>query len=158
MSLYKLTGSVLELQEMLEEGTIDEQTFKDTIESLDVDTKIENICYVIKNLEAQAEAFKKEKDRLAERERVAKNGIQRLKDSLILHLNMTKKTKVNAGLFTVSKSKSKSVKIFDETGIPEEYLIYQPAKIDKIGITKALKEGRIVSGAEFEEKETVRIR
>lgn len=158
MNLYEITGTVLELQERLEEGCIDKQTFNDTIESLDVSTKVENICYVIKNLEAQAEAYKKEKERLAERERIANNGINRLKESLLTHLTMTNKKKVNAGVFTVSKRISNSVKVFDETGIPEEYLIYQPAKIDKRGIAKALKDGVVIQGAELESKESITIR
>jgi hypothetical protein len=143
---------------MLEVGEIDQQTFDDTVEGLDIDSKIESYCYVVRNLEAQAEAFKKEKDRLAERERIAKNGIERLKANLLMCLQAVDKKKVDAGTFTVSRSVSKSVKIFDETGIPEEFLVYQPAKIDKTSIAKALKEGKVVAGAEFEEKENVRIR
>lgn len=158
MNLYELTGAAVQLQEMLESGEIDEQAFKDTIDGLDIDGKVESICYVFKNLEAQADAFKKEKDRLAERERITKNGMARLKQSLLDYLHATDKKKVDAGVFTVTRSTSKSVKVYDETGIPEEFLIYQPAKIDKVALGKALKEKKIIEGAELEETEYVRIR
>lgn len=158
MNLYQLTGAALQLQEMLELGEIDQQTFDDTVEGLELDTKIENYCKIIKNLEAQAKAFKEEKDRLAEREKAAKNGVTRLKETLLMSLQALDITKVDAGTFTVSRSKSKSVKIVDETWLPEKFLIYQPAKIDKTAITKAIKEGEEVAGAEMEETEYVRIR
>lgn len=158
MNLYQLTGAALQLQEALELGEIDQQTFDDTLESLDIDTKVENICKVIRNLEAQAKAFKEEKDRLAEREKSVKNGVARLKESLLFSLQSLDRNKVEAGIFTVSRSKSKSVKIIDETWLPEQFLIYQPAKIDKAAIAKVLKDGEEVAGAELEETEHVRIR
>ena len=64
-SLYELTLQAQYLQELLESGDIDETAFADTLEAMDVDTKIENICKVIRNLDADAKAFKEEKDRLA---------------------------------------------------------------------------------------------
>lgn len=158
MNLYQLTGAALQLQEMLEAGEIDQQLFDDTIEGLDIDTKIENICKVIKNLEAQAKAFKEEKDRLAYREKAAKNGVTRLKESLLMSMQALNKKKVDAGVFSVSRSTTKSVVIFDETGVPEEFLVYQPAKIDKAAVAKAIKEGQVVAGAELEESEYIRIR
>ena len=50
-SLYNLTIEAQMLQEMLENGDIDETIFQDTLESLDIDTKIENVCKMIRNLE-----------------------------------------------------------------------------------------------------------
>lgn len=78
-SLYNLTIEAQMLQEMLENGDIDETIFNDTLESLDIDTKIENVCKMIRNLEQRALMFKTEKDRMSDRQRVAKNGVKRLK-------------------------------------------------------------------------------
>ena len=158
MNLYQLTGAAMQLQEMLEAGEIDKAVYDDTLEGLDIDTKVENICKVIRNLDAQAKAFKEEKDRLAEHEKVAKNGVTRLKESLLMYMQACDKKKLDAGTFTVSRSKSTSVKIFDETGVPEEFLVYQPATIDKTAVAKAIKAGQVVAGAELEEREYVRIR
>ena len=138
-SLYELTNDALALQEMLESGEIDEQTFNDTVEALDVDTKIENICKMIRNLEADATAYKAEKDRLAAKEKTANNAVDRLKENLLNHLLTLDKKKVSAGTFTVSVGKSKSLNVIYEDMLPEQFFIPQPPKIDKVGITKMVR-------------------
>ena len=157
-SLYELTSDALALQEMLESGEIDEQIFNDTLASLEIDTKIENICKMIKNLEADATAYKAEKDRLAAKEKAANNAVDRLKESLLTHLLTLDKKKVGAGTFTVSVSKSKSLNVLYEDMLPEQFFIPQPPKIDKAGITKAIKAGENIAGAELVEKPYVTIR
>lgn len=158
MTLYELTQDVLALQSLLEEGEIDEQVFLDSVESMGVDVKIENICKMMKNLEAKAAAYKEEIDRMNARKKTLENGVQRLKDSLLLHMTAVNAKKVEAGLFTVSVGTSKSVGIWDETMLPEEYLIPQPAKVQKTEIAKALKNGVEVPGAELLENTYVTIR
>lgn len=146
------------LQDLLEAGEIDEQTFRDTLESMDVDTKIENICKMIRNLDANATAYKAEKDRLAAKEKAANNAIVRLKESLLNFMLTTDKKKVEAGVFTVSKSVSKSVEILYEDMLDEKYFIPQPDKVDKTAITKDIKAGIDVAGAKLVEKPYVTIR
>ena len=158
MNIYELTQQALVLQEMLESGEIDDQTFNDTLEAMGVAEKAENICKVIRNLEAKAAAYKAEKDRLAKRQSECENGIKRLKDSLLFHLTMLDCPKVDAGLFTVTKSSSKSANITDASVIPAEYLKPQPPTVDKAQILKDLKEGKAVAGAELSVSEYVRIR
>lgn len=157
-SLYELTAQARMLQEMLEGGEIDEEVFNDTLENLDIDTKIENICKVIRNLEAEATAFKEEKDRLAARQKTAENGVARLKESLLNYMVSTGNTKVKAGLFTVSKGTSKSLQVNYLDMIPSEYMIPQPETVDKKGITEAIKAGKKVPGAELVENSHIRIR
>lgn len=157
-SLYELTQNVLMLQDMLESGEIDEAIFNDTMDAMGVAEKAENICKMIRNLDAKATAYKDEKDRLAKRQSECENAIKRLKESLLNHLNAVDKKKLDAGLFTVSKSKSTSVKITDESKIDEFFLEPQPPKILRTEISKALKSGVEVDGAELVENEYVRIR
>lgn len=157
-SLYELTMQALQLQDMLESGDIDEEIFNDTLESMDVDTKIENICKVIRNLDADAKAYKEEKDRLASRQKVAENGVQRLKQSLVTYLSTVQKKSLQAGIFKVSLGTSEKVRILYEDMLPEEYLKQQPPKVDTAGIKAALKEGKAVEGAEIEQSLYVTIR
>lgn len=157
-SLYELTQQAMHLQDMLEAGDIDQEILDDTLESLEVDTKIENICKVIRNLEAQSKACKEEEDRIAAKRKTAENGVKRLKDSLLLYLTATNQPKVEAGLFKVSKGTSKSVAILDENRIPVEYRVAQPDKIDKRAIADALKSGFEIDGAELSESNYVTIR
>lgn len=158
MNLFELTGNALALQEMLESGEIDEQTFTDTLESLNIDGKIEAVIHVIKNLEAKAEACKKVKDEFAAKQKAAENGVQRLKDNLLTYLQATEQKKLEAGLFTVSRSSSESCEIIFEDMIPDDYMIPQPPKIDKAGIKKAIKNGEEIAGAKLIKTEHVRIK
>ena len=158
MNIYELTGNAIKLQDMLESGEIDEQTFNDTIEGMGIYEKFENICKVIRNLDAKANAYKEEKDRLAKRQSECENGVKRLKESLLTCLNALDKPKIEAGIFTVSKSRTKSVKIIAENLLDEEYLVPQPPKPDKKKISEDLKNGIDIVGAELVETEYVRIK
>lgn len=157
-TLYELTQQALVVQEMLMSGDIDEDTFNDTIESLDIDTKVENICKVIRNLDADAKMYKEEKDRLAAKQKTAENGVERLKKLLLFHLKSTNKPSIESGLFKVSKGCSKTVIVEDVKAIPVEFREPQPDKINKAEIKKLLLAGESVTGAELQENEYVTIR
>lgn len=158
MTVYELTQAAADLQQLLEDGVIDEQIFNDTLEAMLIDEKVDSVCKVIRNLEAQAAAIKEEEKRLADKRKVAENGVKRLKNSL-LELAMTMKDrKVKGTLFTVSVGTSKSVEIFNEEWIPESYLIPQPPAIDKKSIGEAIKAGTVIPGAQLKVSEWVRIK
>ena len=61
MTLYELTGQFLEVNEMAENGEIDEETMQDTLESIEceIEVKAENYAKVIRNLESDMESLKK---------------------------------------------------------------------------------------------------
>lgn len=157
-SLYELTNAAVELEEMLMSGNIDETTYKYTIEGLDIETKIENICKIIRNLTAEAEMYKAEKDRLAERQKTAENGIKRLKESLLNYMLLTNQSKVKQGVFSVRVGSTEKVKVVEQDKIPKEFLIMQEPKIDLAGIKKAIKEGGEFEGVTIENSNHVRIR
>jgi hypothetical protein len=157
-TLYEMTTQASELYELLQNEEIDEQTFIDTLEAIGTEDKIEGYCQVLQELQADFDKFKAESDRLAARMKTAKNGIDRMKNSLLSFLNASGQSKVKAGTFTVSIGKSKQTKILDENLIPMEYKIPQPYKIDKTSIKAAIESGTIVQGAEIVINESVRIR
>lgn len=157
-SLYELTGSAFELQMLLESGDIDEDTYKDTLESLDINAKIESVCKVIRNLTAEAEAYKAEKDRLAERQKTAENGIKRLKDSLLHYMLTTEQNKVKQGVFSVRINRTASVNITDPLVIPPDYLKFSEPQINKAEIKKAIQSGDEIPGAELVTNESIVIR
>lgn len=107
MTLYEITGELLELQNMIEEGA-DPDVVNDTIESVefDLEQKAEGYVMVIRNLEAQAKAIKDEEKRLREKRVSAENGIESLKKRLFDSMNATGKKKMNAGVFTLSIQKN----------------------------------------------------
>ena len=157
-TLYEMTQQATELYEMLQAEEIDEQTFSDTLEAMGAGEKIEGYCQVIKQLQADADMFKAEAERIAARKKTAENSIERMKTALLTYLQQTGQAKVKAGTFSVSLAQTKKVNITDETKLPPEYLIEQPAKIDKAGIKKALQEGAEINGAELVLNDGVRIR
>lgn len=157
-TLFEMTQQATELYEMLQAEEIDEQTFADTLEAMGAGEKIEGYCQVIKQLQADVEMFKAEADRLAARKKTAENSIERMKTALLTYLQQTGQAKVKAGTFSVSVAQTKKVSIIDEAKLPPEYLIEQPAKVDKQAIKKALQEGAKINGAELVLNDGVRIR
>lgn len=158
MTLFEMTSQANALYELLQNEEIDEQVFKDTLEAIGTDEKIEGYCQVIKELQGDFDKYKAEYDRLTARMRTAKNNIDRMKDSLLAFLKASGQDKVKAGTFAVSIGTSKATNIVDETLIPIAYKTPQPAKIDKALIKKAIDSGIAVPGAEIVINEGVRIR
>ena len=95
---------------------------------------------------------------MARRRKTIENSVKRLKDSLLNYMVSTNEKKVEAGLFTLSLGVSKSVNVWDDTRLPEEYLIPQQPKTDKTAIGKALKDGKVIDGAELVENPYITLR
>lgn len=157
-TLYELTAQANQLYELLQNEEIDEQVFLDTLEAIGTEEKIEGYCQVIKELQGDYDKYKAETDRLTARMKTAKNGIDRMKESLLTFLKASGQAKVKAGTFSVSIGTSKQTNILDEALIPAEYKTPQPDKIDKTAIKKAIESGVDVAGAEIIVNEGVRIR
>lgn len=157
-TLFEMTQQAKTLYEMMQAEQIDEQTFADTLQSMGTEEKIEGYCQVIKQLQADADMFKAEADRITAKKKTAENSIERMKRALTDYLLSIGQKKVSAGTFTASLSCSRSVNISDLSKIPQEYLIEQPAKPDKIAIKKAIEDGAVIAGAEIVTNDGVRIR
>lgn len=158
MTLYEMTAQASELYELLQNEEIDEQVFLDTLEAIGTEEKIEGYCQVIKELQGDLDKYKTEADRITARMKTVKNGIDRMKDSLLTFLRASGQDKVKGGTFTVSIGTSKQTNIIDESLIPTEFKTPQPDKIDKTAIKKAIESGQAVLGAEIIINESVRIR
>lgn len=158
MNLYEINGKIAQLSEMLSEGEIDEGIYQDTLENLGGAVAVEEVIKAIKNKQGEAELFEAEADKFTEKKKKAEKAVDSLKKMLLTYLNNTGKKKEQTTLFTVSKGCSKSANITDESLIPAEYLIEQPAKVDKKAILAALKAGESIQGAEIKESEFITIK
>lgn len=100
-NLYELTQEMMMLQDMLTDPDADEQAVKDTLEGIqfEFDKKAQGYGMIIRNLEADLEAHKKEADRHAKIAWQDTKAIERLKQALKMAMEATGQTKVNAGLF-----------------------------------------------------------
>lgn len=108
MKLYELTADVMLLQEMLENELDDEQMLIDTLEGVqyEYEYKLEQYAKVIRNLEADANAYKLEANRLNERRKVIENNIDRLKKHMFESMKATGISKVKGSVLNVSIQKN----------------------------------------------------
>ena len=158
MNLYEMTVAANQLYDLLTSGEIDEQTFNDTLQAMGTEEKLESYCKVIRQLEADAEMLKAEKERIENKKKTVDNSIGRMKKAVIEFMKASGSTKSTAGTFTVALSTSKATKIVDESLIPKKYFIKQEPKIDKNAILEMLKSGATVKGCELQINEGVRIK
>ncbi|EQC0597585.1 siphovirus Gp157 family protein, partial [Listeria monocytogenes] len=80
-TLYSIQDKYQQLLNLAEQ--LDPELLKDTLESIDdeLETKAENVAFVIKELEGQSLILEKETKRLAERKNTINNNVKRLKQS-----------------------------------------------------------------------------
>ncbi|WP_107842019.1 siphovirus Gp157 family protein [Metasolibacillus meyeri] len=155
-TLYELTGALLQLQRMIEDGN---EGLEDTLESIELATadKLEGYAMVIKNIESDIEGLKAEEKRLAERRKAMESNVKRMKDSMYDALLTVEGNRLKTDKFTFSLRKSTSVQIEDESLIPQQF-IQTETKISKTELSKALKNGESIAGASLVENQSLSIR
>ena len=158
MNLYEMTVAANQLYDLLTSGEIDEQTFNDTLQAMGTEEKLESYCKVIRQLEADAEMLKSEKERIENKKKTVDNSIGRMKKAVMEYMKASGSTKSTAGTFTVSLSTSKAVNILDESKVPVRFLVEQAPKIDKSAIRQELMSGAEIEGCELQINEGVRIK
>lgn len=141
-SLYQIDQNILECLDM-ETGEIIDPERLDSLQ-MERNQKIESVALWIKNLSADALAYKTEKESFAQREKVAKAKIERLKAWLTEALDGQK---FSTAKCAVSFRKSERVEVTDERSIPRAYMVetvtYAP---DKNLIKEVLKDGQKIGG------------
>lgn len=108
MTLYELTGELLELLRMAEDPEVDEQMLADTMEGieLEIEDKADAYAKVMQELESDADKLKGEIERLQTRKRTIDNNIVRIKKSLKESMEATGKTKFKTDLFSFNIAKN----------------------------------------------------
>ena len=157
--LYELSTGYKNIEYLLENGE-DSEELAAVLNSLDaeIEDKAENIAKLIKNYEADIEAFKTEEKRIAERRRTLENDIKRLKEYLFNNMKLTGKTKFKKGTFSFNIAKNPaSVEITNVDIISSDYKTYTEV-LDKKAILQDLKDGKDVQGAILKQGESLRIR
>lgn len=151
-SLYEIAPQHRELAERLRSMGLDDDAVADTLEAeSDLPGKVETYCIVLREKEAEIEAFKREKERFEERIKSNESAVKRMKSALLEGLKAAGESKVKAGLFNVAVQKSKgSVLIEHPELIPQAYMTdpKPPApQPDKNLIYSAIADGHQVPGA-----------
>lgn len=156
MTLYEIDKAIADFEfEVNEDGEILNFDDLDELQMARQD-KIENIGLYIKNLEAEKEAVKHEKDNFADREKRLGKKIESLKGYLGYALQGQK---FSTPKVAVSFRKSESVLVKDEYLVPDKYCEFTMVrKPNKTNLKKALKDGEEIMGVELVEKQNVSVK
>ena len=161
MKLYELTQSYRNLENLGEQEGLTVEMIQEALGQVeeDINTKIENTCKVIKEIEADSIGIDEEIKRLTVLKKQKENTAKKLKEYVEFEMNGIGLNKVEGKLFKISFRKSKVVKVLDETKIPKEFIkVKTTESISKTDLGKALKNGEIIEGAELVENKSLQIK
>jgi hypothetical protein len=160
MNLYEITAEQEMLNNLLEESMGELTPELEAALEINLDNfnaKAEGYVKAIKNYKAEQDAIAEEIKKLQAKKKTCENAIDRMKDALKTAMVVFDTPKVQAGVFKISLTTSKSVNIVDEDAIPQDYkkVKYEVSKTD---IKKAIEAGETVEGAEIVENKSITIR
>ena len=149
MTIYEIDQAIMNCVDA-ETGEIIDTEQLDRLQ-MERDTKLENVACWIKDLKAEAEALKAEKQALAERQRVAENKAESLKKWLAYVLDGQK---FSTSKCAVSFRKTEVVDVTTD-GLNnlmkehDELLTYKAPEPNKTAIKQAIKDGLNVAGVQL---------
>lgn len=149
MTLYEIDSEILSCIDMETGEVIDTDKLNEL--QMERDAKVENVACWIKELNAEAEAIKAEKQALADRQKAAENKAESLKKWLVYALDGQK---FKTAKCSVSFRTTESVEV-TEQGIEslmnghDDLLTYKAPEPNKTAIRQALKDGLSVAGVQL---------
>lgn len=155
MNLFDIDEAILECVDE-ETGDIIDIEKLEALE-LERDTKISNIGCWIKDLKAEAEAIKTEKQNLEKRQKAAENKAEQLKNYLSAYLNGAQYKDVRV---VISYRKSISTEIaedLDLNTLPDDCKKIT-VTANKTAIKEALQNGTKIDGCTLVEKSNIQIK
>jgi len=165
-SLYKIDERISDIIERMfdsadpETGEIDPEIVKELGELQEArEKKLDNIGAYMKDLTYEIDAIKAEIKNLQARVKSKEKKYEWFKSYVSSDLLRNDQMKFESARVKFSFIKSTAVSIPDESKVPKKYFIKTITdKIDKEGITKLLKEGQKVRGAELVEKQNLQVK
>lgn len=153
MKLYEIDSAILDCVDKETGEIFDIEKFEEL--KLERDAKVESICLWIKNLKAEAEALKAEKETFAQRQKAAENKMESLKRYISSYLDGSK---FESAKVKVSFRKSETLEIAEGTILPDEYLKYKEPEVNKTELKKAIKAGATFEGVYLVENQNIQIK
>jgi len=152
MTLYEIDQAILECLDEETGEIVDLERLSEL--NMERDKKISNVACWIKDLKAEAEALKIEKQNLAKRQQTCENKAESLKRWLAIALNGAK---YKDSKCSVGYRKSTSVNFgmnFDFNTLPEDLkkVTVEPKKNE---IKQAIKDGLQIEGVTLEESNNI---
>lgn len=159
-TLYALTGDLLQIQQMIEDG----MDLGDTLESveLEIADKLEGYAMVIKNIQSDIDGLKAEEKRLSERRRSLENSVKRMKEAMSSTLELVEdddkgKKRVKTDKFSFYFIERASAIVEDVNELPINF-VKTEIKADSKALTEYLKSGNEVKGATLKVNKSLSIR
>lgn len=160
MNLFELTENYVKFFtefDNADEITEEMQQMADNL-NVEIEEKCDNYGKMIRNLEADVEAFKNQEKAFNEKRKVAENKVKWLKQNLQASMELQGRKKVKTDLFSFNIQKNApSLEITDEKNIDDSYYVIE-RKLNKRELLNDIKEGLIVGGVELKQTESLRIR
>lgn len=168
MKLYEIANDYLALLQAIENGELPEEAIADTLEAIEgeIEEKADNIGCVLKEIEAEINAFKAEEQRLAERRKRKEKLYEKLKTYLSETLQRIGVDRVETTRNIISFRKSEAVEVDEEKFIKwatEQYnrddliITTYTEKANKTEIKKELKAGIEIPGAVLVTKQNIQL-
>ena len=152
-SLYEINQAIMDCMDM-ETGEILDVHQLDALQ-MQLEDKLEGIGCWIKNLEAEAAAYKAEKDAFAARQKAAENKAASLKNYLAGYLQGCPFETLRV---KIAFRKSESLEVAEGAVVPEEFLRYKDPEVDKAELKKAIKAGLVLDGVQLIQKQNIQIK
>lgn len=155
-NLYDISAQYASFLAAVESGEIPDEAIEDTLSGLDgeLDEKIDNIACIIKQLNAEADAIKAEKDVLAERQQIKVHKADRLKDYIRQAMALADKKKIETARNCISIGKPTpramitNLDVLRSTeSVWKPYDYSKETNVDKNKLKEILQAGTIVPGA-----------
>lgn len=160
MNLFELTENYVKFFtefENADEITEEMQEMANNL-NVEIEEKCDNYAKMIKNLEADVEAFKNQEKIFNEKRKTAENKVKWLKQNLQASMEQTGRKKVKTNLFSFNIQKNApSLEITNENNIDDSYYVIE-RKLNKKELLKDIKEGLIIDGVGIKQTESLRIR
>lgn len=160
MNLFELTENYVKFFTMLEEADEITEELEEMANNLNIaiEEKSDNYVKMIKNLDADVEAYKNQEKQFNKKRKTAENKISWLKKNLQSSMEQTGRKKVKTELFTISIQKNTpALDITSEDNIGDEYYKVERT-LNKRDLLKDIKEGLIIDGVGIKQSESLRIR
>lgn len=159
--LYELTQAYQNIWSLVEDETMDLTVLESALQEIEanIELKCQNSAIILKGLEAEADIFRAEEKRLADRRRALENKASWLKGYIQRELESVGIDKVKAGVFTIAlQNNPPAVEITGE--VPAEFVTIIPEQHqpDKKRIAEYLKAGNLVEWARLTQGKSVRVR
>ena len=166
MTLYDLNIQFQTILEMAEDGDVDPQLIKDTLEGVegDIEAKLDSYGVVVNELLTDIAKIDTEIKRLVEKKKVINANVDRMKAAVAEAMRIMDKKKVAGERFTwqIQKNGGKAPLVFedwfDALALPEDFQDWE-VRPDKDAIRRALEQGVDIEGVHIGERgESLRLK